>query len=278
MTIGEAYHWAKQELAAAGIADARVDAGLLLRKLTGFGTAALYFDAERPFDADLCERFRDAVLLRASHVPLQYITGEQEFMGLPFSVSPAVLIPRQDTECLVENAMRHCSGKRVLDMCTGSGCIILSLAKLCCLKYAAGVDLSEDALAVAAGNAEVLGAEVHWIRSDLFEDVPGLFDVIVSNPPYIRTGELSSLMPEVRDYEPRMALDGDEDGLCFYRRIAGEAGGHLSDGGMLFLEIGCDQAEAVTRLLSENGFGEISVSKDYAGLDRVVCGRFTENK
>lgn len=274
MTIGEAYHWAKQKLSAEGIADAPVDARLLLTKLSGLSTASLYFDAERALDDRLCERYRSAVERRASHVPLQYITGEQEFMGLPFLVSPAVLIPRQDTECLVEGAMRHCSGRRVLDMCTGSGCIILSLAKLCGLSAAVGVDVSAEALAVAARNARALGVEVCLIQSDLFGQVAGTFDVIVSNPPYIRTGELAGLMPEVRDHEPRMALDGDADGLCFYRRIAGEAGGHLSDGGMLFLEIGCDQAEAVTGLLSENGFGEISVGRDYAGLDRVVSGRF----
>ncbi|MDE7300163.1 MAG: peptide chain release factor N(5)-glutamine methyltransferase, partial [Lachnospiraceae bacterium] len=206
------------------------------------------------------------------HIPLQYLTGSQEFMGMEFQVTRDVLIPRQDTERLVEEVLRCCSGKRVLDVCTGSGCIIISLAKLAKLKEAAGCDLSEKALAVAGANAGKLGAQVRFFQSDMFSCVDGRYDIIVSNPPYIRSEDIDGLMPEVRCHEPRMALDGGEDGLSFYRLIAGQAGQFLVPDGRLYLEIGCDQAEAVSELLRQRGFRELMVVKDYAGLDRVVTG------
>lgn len=278
MTRREAVGYAQERFTAAGIADARTDARRLLLEVLGLTQAELYFWGEEALDAGQWEKYRAAVLRRESHVPLQYITGEQEFMGLPFFVSPAVLIPRQDTERLVEAAMPYCEGKRVLDVCTGSGCIILSLAKLCKPCLAVGTDLSGEALLVAKQNAAALSVEAEFVQGDLFENVAGLYDVILSNPPYIPTGEIINLMPEVRDYEPHMALDGSADGLHFYRRITKEAKGHLTEGGMLFFEIGCEQAEAVALCLAENGFGEISVKKDYAGLDRVVYGRLAEGK
>lgn len=274
MTRKEVLRWAGDALAAAGVADARTDARLLLMWLAGLTSAQLYFGGEEELDARQWESYQAAIRQRGNHVPLQYITGEQEFMGLPFFVSPAVLIPRQDTECLVEAAMPYCAGARVLDLCTGSGCILLSLAKLCGPQAAAGVDLSAEALDVAKKNREALAVEAELIQSDLFEKVEGTYDVIVSNPPYIRTGELADLMPEVRDHEPYMALNGDVDGLRFYREITREAGKYLAEGGRIFFEIGCGQAAEVKRLLLENGFRDIFVRKDYSGLDRVVGGQF----
>ena len=272
MTVREALGYAKEELEGAGIFEAAMDAKYLLMEVAGLSSAELFFAAERELEEGTVRKYREVIERRRAREPLQYIIGTQEFMGLSFLVSPAVLIPRQDTERLVELALPHCSGARVLDLCTGSGCILLSLAKLSGLKSGVGVDLSKEALLVAKKNAERLLVSVELIESDLFENVQGIFDVIVSNPPYICAGEIGGLMPEVRDFEPRMALDGDVDGLCFYRRIAEGAGLYLRTGGRIFLEIGCTQAKEVSSLLEENGFEEIDVKKDYAGLDRVVCG------
>lgn len=273
MTRGEALKFGGEQLKNAGIAEAHLDAKYLLMDAAGLSSAELFFGGSEELPEDVYKKYAAAVSERAVHVPLQYITGTQEFMGLSFQVSPAVLIPRQDTECLVEAALPYCAGKSVLDLCTGSGCIILSLAKLGALRAAAGCDLSEQALAVAEKNAAALGVRAAFLQSDLFESITESYDVIVSNPPYIRTEEICGLMPEVRDYEPRMALDGDADGLRFYRKITAEAGEHLASGGMLFFEIGCDQADDVVSLMERHGFKEVTVRKDYAGLDRVVYGR-----
>jgi len=198
-------------------------------------------------------------------------------MGLTFGVNEHVLIPRQDTEILVEEVMRDLhDGVNILDMCTGSGCILLSLLHYSNDTTGVGVDLSEEALKVAQANAERLGKEsrVRFVQSNLFEALDEQFDIIVSNPPYIRTDVIEMLMPEVRDHDPRMALDGMADGLFFYRKIIDEAGNYLKRGGQLFFEIGHDQAQDVIALMREHGYKEIEVKKDYAGLDRVVYGTF----
>lgn len=201
-------------------------------------------------------------------------------MGLTFAVNEHVLIPRQDTEILVEEVLKELhDGMRVLDMCTGSGCILLSLLHYSNACEGLGVDLSADALEVAEQNAETLldavnADRVHFLQSDLFDKVEGKFEIIVSNPPYIASAEVEKLMPEVRDHEPRMALDGTEDGLYFYRRIIEEAGKHLVSSGMLFFEIGYDQGQAVSELMRTEGYREVQVVQDYAGLDRVVFGTY----
>ena len=220
--------------------------------------------------------FLQLIEKRAAHIPLQHLTGKQNFMGLDFLVNEHVLIPRQDTEILVEEIMRDLhDGIRILDMCTGSGCILLSLLHYSNDCVGVGVDVSEDALAVARQNADRLAEkQAVFIQSDLFEKVEGSFDLIVSNPPYIRSQEIAGLMPEVREHEPHLALDGKNDGLHFYREIIKEAMLHLKRGGQLFFEIGYDQGEAVQALLAANGYTEIAVVKDYAGLDRVVYGTF----
>ena len=184
-----------------------------------------------------------------------------------------MLIPRQDTETLVEEVMRNLhDGMRILDMCTGSGCILLSLLRYSNDCVGTGCDLSEAALQVAQENARALSLEAEFIQSDLFEKVQGKYEIIVSNPPYIPSQEILTLMEEVRDHDPLMALDGREDGLYFYKEIIKGAGQHLHPGGMLFFEIGCTQAEDVSRYLKEAGYKEVTVCKDLAGLDRVVSG------
>ncbi len=216
-------------------------------------------------------RYRKVLEERMRHIPLEYITHETEFMGLPFYVDENVLIPRQDTECLVEYVLNFSEGGDVLDLCTGSGCIGVSLAVLGKFSNVALSDISERALAVAERNAGMNGADVRLIHSDLFREIEGMFDWIVSNPPYIPTGDMEGLMPEVRDHEPVLALDGSADGLQFYREIIREAGRFLRDGGRLCLEIGYDQGRPV-RALMETEFDQVEIRKDLAGLDRIVTG------
>jgi release factor glutamine methyltransferase len=209
---------------------------------------------------------------RSIHIPLQHLTGYQEFMGLSFCVNGDVLIPRQDTEILVEEACHYLKpGMRLLDMCTGSGCILLSLLALHPGISGVGADLSARALAVAEKNRNYLGVCAELIESDLFERIEGTFDMIVSNPPYIPTKEIETLMEEVREHEPCMALDGREDGLYFYKKITKQCPACLNPGGMLFFEIGYNQAEAVCALMEEN-FSGVTVVNDLTGLNRVVYG------
>jgi release factor glutamine methyltransferase len=197
-------------------------------------------------------------------------------MGLDFKVNEHVLIPRQDTEILVEEVLRELhDGMDILDMCTGSGCILISLLNYSNDCHGVGVDISEAALAVAEENSEQLlgnNENICFIKSNLFENVTGKYDVIVSNPPYIRKNVIPGLMPEVREHDPYIALDGGEDGLDFYREIVDECGKYLYGGGKLYFEIGYDQADAVKNLMEKAGFIDINVVKDYAGLDRVLYG------
>lgn len=218
--------------------------------------------------------YQDLLNKRSLHIPLQHLTGEQEFMGLPFHVNEHVLIPRQDTEILVEEVLSIVKkGDHVLDLCTGSGCIIISIVKLAEQITGVGIDLSDEALVVAKENAKRLQADVTFFKSDLFEQVTGEFDCIVSNPPYIATAQIDTLMEEVRCMEPRMALDGMEDGLFFYRKIVEESAAYLKKGGWLCFEIGCDQADDVSEMMRAAGYENRKVIKDLAGLDRVVMGQ-----
>jgi release factor glutamine methyltransferase len=218
--------------------------------------------------------FEVLVKKRTERVPLQYITGEQEFMGLPFRVNSNVLIPRQDTETLVEEALKvTLPGMKVIDMCTGSGCVLISILKNVHGATGAGYDISKQAIIVAKENAKRNDVAAVFERSNLFEDVPNeKVDVIVANPPYIPTAEIPVLMPEVAQFEPHLALDGGEDGLDCYRRIVAQCGDYLNPGGHLLLEIGYDQGEAVTAMLRENGYADVCVVKDLTGHDRVVKG------
>lgn len=279
MVYREAYDYGVNALREQEVAEADLDARLLLEFVCGTNRNDLYAHADREIEHEEFEKFLFLIKQRGKHIPLQHLTGEQEFMGLNFHVNEHVLIPRQDTEILVEEVMLELhDGMRILDMCTGSGCILLSLLKYSNDCTGVGADVSGEALAVAEKNAGDLGIEATFVKSDLFEKIDDKFDIIVSNPPYIRTSVIGTLMEEVKDYEPYNALDGGEDGLYFYRRIVMEAGKYLYRGGKLFFEIGYDQAEEVSGLLKEAGYTEIQVKKDLAGLDRVVCGTFLEEK
>lgn len=280
MTYRECYEQGCRTLQAAGIEEAALDARLLLEAVCGTDRNDLLVHGEQPVAPEAEEKYLNWIRQRAEHIPLQQLTGEQGFMGLTFNVNEHVLIPRQDTEILVEEVLKELhDGMRVIDMCTGSGCILLSLLHYSNDCEGLGVDLSAEALEVAGRNVlKVLTPEkaehAHFLQSDLFEKVEGKFEIIVSNPPYIASAEVEKLMPEVRDHEPRMALDGTEDGLYFYRRIIEEAGKHLVSSGMLFFEIGYDQGQAVSELMRTEGYCEVQVVQDYAGLDRVVFGTY----
>jgi release factor glutamine methyltransferase len=284
MTYRECYEQGCRTLQAAGIEEAALDARLLLEAVCGTDRNDLLVHGEQPVAPEAEEKYLNWIRQRAEHIPLQQLTGEQDFMGLTFNVNEHVLIPRQDTEILVEEVLKELhDGMRILDMCTGSGCILLSLLHYSNDCEGLGVDLSAEALEVAGRNVlKVLTPEkaehAHFLQSDLFEKVEGKFEIIVSNPPYIASAEVDRLMPEVRDHEPRMALDGTEDGLEFYRRIIAEAGQYLVSSGMLFFEIGYDQGQAVSELMREHGYREVQVVQDYAGLDRVVYGTYVERK
>lgn len=276
----EIYKEGRACLEAADIGEAELDARLLLEFVCGTNRNTLLAHGDREVSAEECERYRELIGKRAAHIPLQHLTSEQNFMGLTFLVNKEVLVPRQDTEVLVEEAMKHLhDGMRILDLCTGSGCILLSLLHYSNDCEGVGTDLSPQALSVARENYERLREarpemKARFLEGDLFAALEERFDMIVSNPPYIETGVIDTLMPEVREHEPLMALNGGADGLAFYRRIAKQAGAYLNGGGMLFFEIGCGQAEAVCGLMKEAGFCEIQVVKDFAGLDRVVYGSY----
>ena len=284
MKYRELYSQGIEKLSSENIPDAKVDARILLEYACKTDRNALFLHGDMEVKDEDEKTYLELLSKRIMHIPLQYLTGEQEFMGLTYKVNESVLIPRQDTECLVEIVLKHLhDGMRILDMCTGSGCILISLLHYSNDCEGVGVDLSEEALNVARDNAERLSnngisdkMNVNFVHSDLFENIDGNFDIIVSNPPYIKTEVIKGLMPEVRDYEPMMALDGMEDGLYFYRKIISSAKEHLSRGGQLFFEIGYDQGQEVSDLMRKEGYTDVEVLKDLAGLDRVVYGTFLE--
>ena len=319
LTINSLLQQGTERLKEAGIENADWDAWCLLEYVTGISRAAYLCDREKTCKEEQIKQYLELIEKRMIHIPLQYLTGEQVFMGLPFLVNSYVLIPRQDTEILVEE-VKKClmPGKKILDMCTGSGCILLSLVYFCAPLKAVGADLSEEALNVAKKNEERLyqdgflkrnknqmlqeqkqeqekqiggkpnaawsnlkiketeesenGIKIEWICTDMFAQIEEKFDCIVSNPPYIATSVIDTLAEEVKQYEPFCALDGREDGLFFYRILAKEAGNYLNSGGMLYLEIGYDQGEAVSALLKEYGFLEVQIKKDLSGRNRVCFG------
>ena len=273
MTFREAICFGEEKLNIAGIDDAKNDAWLLLTFICKIDRTFYYVHMDEDMSVEQVAEYESVLNKRAEHVPLQYITGEQEFMGIPFHVNDAVLIPRQDTETLVEQALKVVRpGMKVLDMCTGSGCILISILKNIVDVEGYGYDISKQAINVAKENAKINNVNATFERSDLFEDVAERFDVIVSNPPYIPTDVIGGLMPEVAVYEPMQALDGKEDGLHFYRRIIDKAADYLNPDGKLLFEIGHDQGESVSALMKEAGFKDVTVVKDLAGNDRVVTG------
>ena len=274
MTYREAVELGAVILSSAKIDNPDLDAWYLLQMVCKIERSFFYLHEDDEISSEEQREYEIAVRKRAERIPLQYIIGEQEFMGLTFKVNSNVLIPRQDTETLVEEALKVCRpGMKVLDLCTGSGCVIVSIFKNAPGIIAVGADISKQALLVAKENGKAYELDIEWIRSDLFDNVTGKYDLIVSNPPYIPTKDISELMPEVRDFEPFDALDGHEDGLFFYRKIIAESEQYLNSEGSLYLEIGYDQGEAVSDLMKQAGYTEVEIVKDLAHLDRVVKGK-----
>ena len=284
MNYKEIYLWGRSELEKAGIGEFELDARLLLEHICHTNRNTLLVHGEREVTEEEENGYRKAIAMRSTRIPLQHITGVQNFMGLDFCVNEHVLIPRFDTEILVEEVMKELhDGSRILDMCTGSGCILLSLLHYSNHCSGIGADISKEALQVASENVSSIAAmkrpnpwdenTVKLIHSDLFSKVPNeKFDIIVSNPPYIASAVIPTLMEEVREHEPMSALDGREDGLFFYRKIVAESREYLTKEGMLFFEIGYDQGQAVSDMMRAAGYQDVTVVKDFAGLDRVVYG------
>ena len=274
-TIRRVLDWTRGYLAEKGIGNARLETEWLLGAALGVDRVGLYVNFDKPLNPEELAAVRGLVARRARREPLQYILGSQEFFGLDFEVSPAVLIPRHDTEVLVEEALRRApAAGSILDIGVGSGCIAVALAKNLPEARVWGVEQSPGALALARRNAERHGVRVTLFEGSLFEPFGGQrFDLIVSNPPYIPTADLETLQPEVRDYEPRAALDGGADGLDFYRTIVPAAPEHLNPGGWLLVELGIGQAEAVLGMFGRAGFGDCFTARDPSGIDRVVGGR-----
>jgi release factor glutamine methyltransferase len=274
MTYREAIDNAEKKLKKADILDARNDAWLLLAMACQIDHTFYYVHMDEQMDSDKQNNYDTLIRKRGEHVPLQYITGEQEFMGLRFHVNSNVLVPRQDTETLVEEALKRVvPGMKVMDMCTGSGCVLISILKNCKGVQGWGFDVSKQALLVAKENAKLNDVAANFERSDLFENVMEKFDVIVSNPPYIPTDEIMTLMPEVAQFEPMIALDGREDGLYFYRKIIAGCREFLNPDGMILFEIGCEQGTAVSKMLQDAGFSDVQVIQDLTRHDRVVFGK-----
>ena len=273
MTIREALRLAAARLEQAGVPDADVDAAYLLASVLKEDTLAMRINGHRELAAPQRAAFDALCDRRAAHEPLQYILGETEFMGLTFHVEPGVLIPRADTEILVEKALECMKpGARVLDIGTGSGAIAVSLAKLGRQTQVTAVDVSDRALEIARQNAKRNGAAVEFVKSDCFSALKGRkYDMIVSNPPYISADEMRGLMPEVAR-EPELALFGGADGLDFYRRISREAPEYLNEGGCLLFEIGWLQKDAVSALVKAH-IGEPFALRDYGQNWRVVGAR-----
>ena len=308
MTIRDVLTNIRERLQKAGIEDFEYESWVFLDWKLHVNRADFYMNPNGEVKQELLKELEDILLKREQRVPLQYLMGECEFMGFDFAVDERVLIPRQDTECLVELAVEDirnvntqkrdasdnvagqlsgdCSGDRtkllqneqkvkVLDLCTGSGCIGISVAKLCPNTEVTLADISEGALTVAKKNAENLNVNVTLTKGNLFENIEGSFDYILSNPPYIPSQVIDGLMPEVREHEPRLALDGEADGLAFYRKIIQQAPDYLNQDGRIYFEIGAEQGEDMLRLMKERGFLEVKVHKDLAGLDRIVTGIYS---
>ena len=263
------------KLDAAGISDASVDIWLLLEHYADIKKSDCLTNPDMVISVVDAEEIEEAVEKRINHIPLQHIIGETEFMGLTFKVNEDVLVPRFDTEIVVDEVVKYVGDEylKVLDMCTGSGCIAITISDMCDNVTVVASDISKDAIEVAKENNQLNQTDVTFVESDLFENVEGMFDVIVSNPPYIKTDEIENLQEEVKLHDPKLALDGGESGLDFYRKIVEQSKDHLKTNGMIFFEIGFDQAEEVSNILKANGYHDIVVKKDLSGLDRVVIAK-----
>jgi release factor glutamine methyltransferase len=278
-SIKRVLSWAADDLKRRGNDSARLDVELLLGRVLGLDRIGLILQSERPLAASELARFRELFKRRRTGEPVAYLLGEREFYGITLRVDARVLVPRPDSERLVEVALertraRNMSG-RALDLCTGSGCIAIAFARHRPTWDVTASDISSDALQVASDNAHRTGAirNVRLVQGSLFESVPGeRFDLVTANPPYIPAGDIAGLPADVRDFEPRLALDGGADGLDLVREIAAHGGSHLTPGGLLALEIGADQGPQALQVLRERGYRDVELAKDLGGRDRVVSG------
>ena len=282
-TIEAVLKWAADDFRTRGIESPRLDAEVLLAHALAATRMQLFLDSKRPLAPAELGRFRDLVKRRRQREPVAYLRGEREFYGRIFKVDARVLIPRPDTETLVEVALArtaHCSlSMRALDLCTGSGCVAISLARERATSSVYGTDVSIGALEVARANALRLGAyNVAWREGDLFAALDAeprgapRFDVVTANPPYIASAEIETLMPDVRTFEPRLALDGGDDGLALVRRIVTGARERLTPGGVLAIEISAGESADVRALFESSGYDAVEVRRDYARIERVVSG------
>ncbi len=280
-TIGSLIQWATDDFRARGIENPRLDAELIVAFALKTTRMQLIIDSKRPLEGAELAKLRDLVRRRRAREPVAYLRGEREFFGLPFRVTSSVLIPRPDTETLVTVGLArtaHLSlALRHLDLCTGSGCVAIAIARARPTAQVFATDISEDALVVARENAYRLGAyNVAFRAGDLFEPVRDLhpkLDLITANPPYIASAEIPSLQPEIKDFEPRVALDGGADGLDLVRRIVEGAPAHLARGGILAIEIGEGEASETRALFERSGFADIQTERDYGKIERVVSGK-----
>ncbi len=277
MTYEEAYKSAKDTLTSAKIADAKIDALYLMLHYLDTDRTHFFMNLKEEIEPNKFEMIKEALKRRCNHIPLQQIIGYTEFMGHKFKVTDDVLCPRMETEQLILEVLRYLkSGMRVLDLCCGSGCIGISL-KLANPKVVVDIaDISDEALKVATYNAQSLDADVNIINSNLFDNIDSTYDIIVSNPPYIPTGDIETLMSEVKDHEPILALDGGEDGFDFYKKIIKESRLYLADCGFIFFETGYNQGSVINDLLDKAGFLDVKIIQDLAGYDRIACARFSK--
>lgn len=277
-TIGALVKWATDDFRARGIENPRLDAELLVAHALHVDRMRVILDAARPLEGDELHKLRELVKRRRAHEPVAYLRGEREFYGLRFRVDGRVLIPRPDTETLVDVALartRHVSmSTRMVDLCTGSGCVAIAIARQRPTACVFATDVSPGAIEVARDNAQRLGAyNVAFGVGDLFAPVgERRFDVVTANPPYIASAEIPTLQSDIKDFEPRVALDGGADGLDVVRRIVAEAPALLVPGGVLALEIGAGQADATAELLRASGFVDVRADRDIARIERVVSG------
>lgn len=276
-TIGTLLQWTKQYFQGKGVDNPRLDADVLLSSLLGKDRLYLYVHFDQPLQQEELAAFRDMVRRRAARVPVAYIIGRREFMGLDFQVSPAVLVPRPDTEILVEAAINRLSavaGGTILDVGTGSGAVLIGTLSRTADCRGVGVDISQPALEVAEANAARLlpPGQATFLQADLFPPQPASFDAILSNPPYITSCEMESLQPEVLQ-EPALALHGGTDGLDFYRRLIAGGRAYLKTDGFMAFEVGAGQAPAVSGLAAQQGWRSEQIIKDYSGIERIVVLR-----
>lgn len=274
MTFWEAFVWGRDILKEKDVPDNDIDARYLLEEVLNITRSQFLLRRDEKLQKKEWLAFQELIKKRSDRIPLAYLIEKSEFMGLEFYVNNKVLIPRQETECLVEEIIPRAKNKNILDMCTGSGCIGISIAILEKTANVVCSDISSDALEVAKKNTKKHKVDISFVCGDLFDSVQGTYDIIVCNPPYIKTEVICGLMPEVKNYEPILALDGKETGLYFYSKVTEQAFRFLNKGGLLAFEIGYDQGEQVVSYMKENGFTNIEIKKDLAKLDRMVIGEY----